>query len=294
MIEPATMRRLHPALLFLFSAWLLCAAPLSAAQLRLCQQAPEKYAYRVELTELILQRTAARYGELSIAPSTQADPTQERCLVMLRDGLVDMAFVPPTAQRLHDFAMIPVDLHAGMLGYRLLLIHKDDAARFAQVNNLEQLRQLTGGFGNQWGDFSVFASNQLPVVGIANTNTLLAMLNKHRFDYFHRGLHEAWTDLQTHAKEFPDLMVEPHLALVYDLPVYFTFNQANQQLRQRFEDGLAQLQADGSMQALFLRHYGKIAEQAQLQTRTLIPLNYPNPPGLPAIDTGIWLQPIQP
>ena len=288
------MRGLRLLLWTLISALPFTALPLSAGELRLCQQAPDKYAYRLELTELILQRTAARYGELSIAPSTQADPTQERCLVMLRDGLVDVAFVPPTAQRLHDLAMIPVDLHAGMLGYRLLLIHKNDAARFAQVNDLEQLRQLTGGFGNQWGDFSVFASNQLPVVGMANPNTLLAMLNKHRFDYFHRGLHEAWADLQTHAQEFPDLMVEPHLALVYDLPVYFTFNQANQQLKHRFEDGLAQLQADGSLRALFLRHYGKIAEQAQLQKRTLIKLNYPHPPGLPAIDTRLWQQPSPP
>ncbi|MBX9756392.1 MAG: transporter substrate-binding domain-containing protein [Pseudomonadaceae bacterium] len=288
------MRGLLIVLLVLLGTLTVTAPPLRADGLRLCQQAPDKYAYRLELTELILQRTAARYGEWSIAPSTQADPTQERCLVMLRDGLVDMAFVPPTAQRLHDFAVIPIDLHAGMLGYRLLLIHKDAAARFAGVNNLEQLRQLTGGFGNQWADFSVFASNQLPVVGMANPNTLLAMLNKHRFDYFHRGLHEAWGDLQAHAEEFPDLMVEPHLALVYDLPVYFTFNRSNLALRKRFADGLAQLQADGSLRRLFLRHYGKVAEQAQLPKRTLIPLNYPNPAGVPAIDTGLWLRPSPP
>jgi hypothetical protein len=257
--------------------------------LRLCQHAPEKYAHRLELTQLILQRTATRYGELSIAPSSQADPAQERCLIMLRNGLVDLAFVPPTEQRLHDFAVIPFDLHAGMLGYRLLLIHRDDAARFAQINNLEQLRQMTGGFGSQWGDFVIFARNRLPVVGMANPSNLLAMLHKRRLDYFHRGLHEAWADLQAHGAMFPELMVEPHLALVYDLPVYFTFNRSNQPLRQRFEEGLAQIRADGSLRALFLRHYGQIAEQAQLQNRTLIPLSHPKPAGLAPIDTGLWL-----
>jgi hypothetical protein len=283
------MRGFQIFLLALVSALPFSAAPLSAAQLRLCQHAPEKYAYRLELTQLILQRTAQRYGELNIVPSTQQDPAQGRCLIMLRDGLVDLVFVPPTEQRLHDFAVIPFDLHAGMLGYRLLLIHRDDAARFAQINNLEQLRQMTGGFGSQWGDFVIFARNHLPVVGMANPNNLLAMLNKHRFDYFHRGLHEAWADLQAHGAEFPELMVEPHLALVYDLPVYFTFNRSNQPLRQRFEEGLAQIRADGSFRALFLRHYGQIAEQAQLQKRTLIPLSYPNPAGLAPIDTGLWL-----
>ncbi|OHC27006.1 MAG: hypothetical protein A2Y50_01465 [Pseudomonadales bacterium RIFCSPLOWO2_12_59_9] len=270
-------------------AGLFTAQPTHAAELQLCQHAADKYAYRLELTKLILARTAERYGELSIAPSAQADPAQERCLMMLRDGLVDLAFVPPTDQRLRDFAMLPYDLHAGMLGYRVLLIHEADAERFARVNNLADLRQLTGGFGSQWSDFVLFARNQLPVVGVANPANLLAMLNKHRFDYFHRGLNEAWRELDAHANEFPDLIVEPHLALVYELPVYFTFNRRNPQLKQRFEEGLAQVQADGSLRELFLRHYGEIAEQAQLQKRTLIPLNYPNPAGLAPTDTRLWL-----
>ena len=44
-----------------------------------------------------------------------------RCLHLLQERQVDLAFVPPTAERLRDFAVIPVDLHQGMLGYRLLL-----------------------------------------------------------------------------------------------------------------------------------------------------------------------------
>lgn len=288
------MRGFQILLLALFGTLPLIPTSLSAAELRLCQHALDKYAYRLELTQLILQRTNPRYGQLNIAVSTQADPTQERCLMMLRDGLVDVAFVPPTEQRLRDFAVIPFDLHAGMLGYRLLLIHRDDAARFAQINNLAQLQQMTGGFGNQWGDYAVFANNHLPVVGMANPNNLLAMLSKHRFDYYHRGLHEARAELQAHSEEFPELMIEPHLALLYDLPVYFTFNQSNQQLRQRFADGLAQIRADGSWQALFLRHYGKMAEQAQLQNRTLIRLSNPTPANLVPIDTYLWLPLKQP
>ena len=197
--------------------------------------------------------------------------------------------MPPTDQRLRDFAVIPYDLHAGMLGYRVLLIHKADATRFAQVKNLADLRQLTGGFGSQWSDFVLFARNRLPVVGVANPANLLAMLNKRRFDYYHRGLNEAWRELDAHAEEFPELIVEPNLALVYELPVYFTFNRRNSQLKQRFADGLAQIQADGSLRALFMRHYGAIAEQAQLQKRTLIPLSYPNPAGLAPVDTRLWL-----
>lgn len=175
------------------SCWLtlllLCSCLSQAADLRLCQHAPEKYAYRLELTELILARTAATFGARQIARPEQADPPQERCLHLLQSQQVDVAFVPPTAERLRDFAVIPVDLHQGMLGYRLLLIRRDQAERFARVQTLEDLRQLRGGFGSQWSDFSVFAANGLPVVGMANPNNLLAMLSQGRFDYYHRGLH---------------------------------------------------------------------------------------------------------
>ncbi len=273
----------------LLTLLLLCSCLSQAADLRLCQHAPEKYAYRLELTELILARTAATFGARQIARPEQADPPQERCLHLLQERQVDLAFVPPTAERLRDFAVIPVDLHQGMLGYRLLLIRRDQAERFARVQTLEDLRQLRGGFGSQWGDFSVFAANGLPVVGMANPNNLMAMLSQGRFDYYHRGLHEAWSDL-AHHPEYPNLMVEPHLALVYPMPVYFTFHRHDQALKQRFEEGLRLIQADGSLEALFQRHFGAIADRAGLSRRRLITLDYPASDDLPASASPAWLK----
>lgn len=259
--------------------------------LRVCQHEPGKYAYRLELIELILERTAERYGPRKIIPTDGPDPAQDRCLALLRNGLVDLVYVPPTEERQRDFLMLPFDLHNGMLGYRVLLIRRADAARFAQVDSLDDLRQLRGGFGSQWGDFALFARNRLPVVGVVNPENLLPMLNKHRFDYYHRGLHEAWKELAAHAQEYPQLMVEPHLALVYNLPVYFTFNRDDQALKQRFVDGLAQIRADGSFRALFLSHFGQLAQQAQLAKRTLIHLEHPSFSGPPSRDTSFWLLP---
>lgn len=263
--------------------------PCLAAELRLCQHAPEKYAYRLALTELILARTAASHGPLAIAPGESPDPSQERCLHLLREGRVDLAFVPPTAERLEQFEVIPVDILQGLLGYRLLLIHRDQAARFARVDSIEDLRQLRGGFGNQWGDFAVFAANNLPVVGMANPDNLLGMLAQGRFDYYHRGLHEAFADLASHP-QYPQLMVEPHLLLSYPMPVYFTFNPARADLRARFEQGLRHIQADGSLQRLFDSHYGALVRRARLEDRTLLPLRTPLPEALPQPAPPPWVE----
>lgn len=146
---------------WLLTALLFCSG-LQAAELRVCQHDASRYAYRLELVRLILERTAASHGELHLAPAEGVDPPQERCLAQLRAGMVDLAYVPPSAERLRDLSMIPFDLHAGMLGYRLLLIHREDAPRFARIETLDDLRQLRGGFGSQWSDFSLFALNRLP------------------------------------------------------------------------------------------------------------------------------------
>ena len=97
------------------SCWLtlllLCACAGQAADLRLCQHAPEKYAYRLELTELILARTAATFGPQHIASPEQADPPQERCLHLLQerqDGHLNRVHVAGAAA-LHRLPRLPAD-----------------------------------------------------------------------------------------------------------------------------------------------------------------------------------------
>ncbi|MEO4047654.1 transporter substrate-binding domain-containing protein [Pseudomonas sp. CAU 1711] len=249
------------------------------AELRLCQHNPAQYAFRLELVELILRRTADQYGALRVAAPRGADPAQSRCLALLKDGQVDLAYVPPNAQRLRDFAAIRFDIQGGLTSYRLLLIHRDDAPRFAGVRDLDDLRALRGGFGNQWSDFPLFALNRLPVIGSAYPENLLAMLEQRRFDYYHRGLNEAWNE----AREHPQLMVEPHLALSYRQPVYFIFRRDNHALKERFEEGLREVLADGSFQELFRRHFGELIERSRLDQRRVLQLRDELPPDEPPV-----------
>ncbi|MCV2363433.1 transporter substrate-binding domain-containing protein [Paucibacter sp. DJ1R-11] len=267
---------------------LLLPRPAQAAELRICQADPQRYAYRMALTRLILERTE-RPGERSQlrAYADGPDPTQERCLGLLRQGQVDLAYLPPSEELLREFSSIKIDLHKGMLGYRLLLIHKKDRALFEQVNSLADLRQLTGGFGRQWADFGMFERNGLPVVGVAQGSALLPMLQSGRFHYFHRGLHEAWAELEANP-EIKQLMVEPRIALHYPFPVYYMFRADKLALRQRFEKGLERIQADGSFDQLFLQHFQTIARRARLDSRTVIEIEQPLPQGLPPVDTQLW------
>lgn len=261
--------------------------PKDAQSIKICQTKPNMR-YRIEVAQLLLTLTEGQYGKAEILPYSRVDPTQARCISLLAHGKVDLIFLGASEYLIDNFTSIQHDIHYGMLGYRVLMVHKESLAKFEKVHNLEQLRQHTGGFGSQWSDFKVFEYNKLPVVGTAIPSALLAMLNAGRFDYYHRGLHEAWVEIDQAKETFPDLVIEPKLALVYDYPVYFFVNKSNTLLAERFKQGVKLAKQSGAISALFTKYYGELAQKVQLSKRRLIPIDYPSPKGLPRIDTRIW------
>jgi len=247
-----------------------------------------KYSYRLQLTELILKKTTPEFGIGKIVAYARKDPTQKRATMLLSDGKIDLMYLPPTDERLRRFSVIKIDIHNGMLGYRVFIIRKSDQERFAKVANIDDLRAFVGGFGLHWGDFSMFKLNRLPVVGVADAKMLLPMLNVGRFDYFHRGLHEAWAEVEASQQKLPTLMVEKTITLVYDYPVYFMFNKASKRLKKRFEKGFEVIKADGSFKRLFLSNFGKIFQKTNIKNRTMIHIRYPLPKGLPPVAPILW------
>ncbi|HLO96707.1 MAG TPA: hypothetical protein VK195_20560 [Burkholderiaceae bacterium] len=261
-------------------AWaLLCLSPgpAQALQLRLCQTDSPRYDYRLALTRLVLEKTAPKGETIALNRHGQgADPSQDRCLELLRSGEVDLVYLPPSPARLAEFAALPVDLYAGRLGYRLLLIRREDAPRFAAVQTVEQLRSLTGGFGRQWADFAVFEANGLPVAAGPGTEALLGMLRAKRFDYLQRGVSEAYAELAAFDTQ-EELMVEPHLALHYALPVHFMVHPAQRALLQRLQRGLQIAQQDGSFRRLLDQHQGRDWSRAAIGQRRVLELASPWP-----------------
>ena len=277
-------------IVIVFLALMLVNSTAWSADIRVCQTEKSKYKYRLELAKLILNKTTTEFGPAQITRPSQKDPTQSRCIHLLENNSIDLVYLPATAERLSSMEVLKIDMHNGMLGYRVLLINRKDKDRFSKVKTIDDLRKFKGGFGKQWGDFKIFKLNDLPVVGATNTQVLLKMLNINRFEYFHRGLHEAWEEVGANQGEFPDIMVEETIALFYDFPVYFMFNKTNHNLKKRFETGFQLILKDGSYKELYLKNFGTYAQKANLKNRVLIPIEYPTPKGLPPVDTSLWLE----
>ncbi|GIU28589.1 transporter substrate-binding domain-containing protein [Shewanella schlegeliana] len=257
-------------------------------------QLDSRFNYRIALLNLVLEKTAAKYGTAKLEPIEQV-VTQSRGLVMLQDNEIDVVFLATTKQREQAFLAVKIPIMRGILGLRVLLIHRDNIDRFASVagstaDSFEQFKQLEAGFVFHWADLAILESNQIPVQKQPNYENLFAMLSAKRFDYFPRGVNEVWREIAEYSKAYPDLVVDKYIALQYEYPVYFFVNKNNTTLAKRIEEGLNRALADGSFKQLFLKHHKGLIKQAQLPQRKLFHLANPTlPASTPEIDKSWWL-----
>jgi hypothetical protein len=249
-----------------------------------------RYTYEIELLQMALDKTEAQYGPAAAVSFTQ-QVNEARGLRLLELGKVDVAFVPTNREREIRFEAVKFPLVAGLLGYRVFLINKENQKRFSNIHSLAALRSsMIAGFGVHWADMQILSANQLPVIGNANYEELFDMLQQDRFDYFPRGVNEAWLEVEKFSTDFPNMTVEKHLALYYPFPRYFFVNKEDKHLAKRLLKGLQIAQEDGSFKKHFMETFGNWIEKADLKNRRVFILNNPFlNDDTPRPDTSLWL-----
>lgn len=211
--------------------------------------APQPGDYIVELLRMSLEASKAD-DEIIDLRFAQYDLSQERLIAEVRRGETNsVLWTISNKAREKILHPIRIPLFKGLLGYRALVIRKQDQARFARVNSLAQLAQYTAGQGADWPDTPILRINELPVVVGTSHENLYKMLVAHRFDYFPRGITE--TREEEALINFHDLMVEPHLILYYPTVMYFFVSKTNSALAERIEKGLSLLIERGDYDKLF-------------------------------------------
>ncbi|MGQ0798604.1 MAG: hypothetical protein ACT4NL_00625 [Pseudomarimonas sp.] len=241
--------------------------------------------YPLAVLRLALQRSGSAYVLHPNTTSTQ----QSRSLRMLEHGGLDVAWSMGTEKRAERLLTIPIPIDRGLLGWRLLLIRRGDAARFGAVHDLNDLRRLRAGLGHDWPDVDVFRDRGLPVVDSPNYEGLFEMLARDRFDYFPRSLVEIFAELEQ--RQTMGLEIEPALLLRYRAGLYFFVCRERRELAQLIERGLRASMTDGSFDALFEAEFGELITRATLGERRAIDLNPGWPPEAAAAgQSGLWFE----
>ncbi|WDE14209.1 substrate-binding periplasmic protein [Thalassomonas haliotis] len=257
-------------------------------------QTDARYDYRIELLQLVLDKSQSKFGPATLQAET-TNMSHGRGELSLENGLIDVAFFATNKIREQKFTAIKYPILQGILGYRILLVHKDRQADFAAVTTLSQLASdFIGGFGSHWADKKILEDNRLKITASPLYQNLFAMLNAKRFDYFPRGINEIWHESQQLAPDYRNIVIEKSLALYYPYPVYFFVNKRNSRLAQRIQLGLTKSLQDGSLKQLFLKYHLQDIQRSQLHKRKILMLeNHQLPAGTAKPDSQWWLKRIE-
>lgn len=246
------------------------------------------YAYRWKLLELALGRDARGRQPVLLAPYEE-DVTQNRGLLLLQSGAIDVAALGTNAARERDLLPIKIDILRGIVGLRLLVIRAADQARIAGMDALALRRELVFGLNSQWADLPILRGNDFTVQTSSSYENLFEMLGAGRFDAFPRGLNEARRELDARRGRYPQLALEATKALYFPYPVYFWVRRGNAALAARIERGLNMALADGSFRRLFEGYHAAEIAALGREKRQVIRLANPIlPSGSAPPDTSWW------
>ena len=128
---------------------------------------PDDYFYRV-LT-LALAKTEAAYGAAEIKPFSEALTATRFMADLKKAKTIDLMWHGTSRLYERELLAIPVSLTKELNEYRVLLIRREDQARFGTVKTVDDLKKFTSGSGSDWPSRDIMLSNGLPVVGVTKT-----------------------------------------------------------------------------------------------------------------------------
>lgn len=214
------------------------------------QLAKKNDAFFIDILSLALEKTQHCIGDYRVIHFLHKYSSKRfRAELFKRDGVIDIYWSMNSPQIQKDLLPIKIPLLRGMNGYRVLVIRREDEGKFKNIHSLEDLSALSAGQGVDWPDVDILRHNGLKVITSNESDLLYKMLAGKRFDYFPRGVHEAWNELELNADD--NLMVSNDVVLFYPAPVFFIVNKNNSELAKRIYRGLELAKADGSFQRLF-------------------------------------------
>jgi len=255
----------------------------------------KRFDYCISLLRAVLEKTSDSHGSFKMFPAE--DMNVGRAIEFLKTGdveTVNVVWTTTSKNREDSLLPIRIPIRKGLLGYRVFLIKKEDQAKFAAIQSLEELKKLKVGQGHIWNDVKVFEENEFEVVTGPNYEGLFRMLMEGRFDYFSRGINEAPKEYEARKDIRPNLLIEGTILLYYPWPKYFFTSMKNPVLAERIELGMKMMIEDGTFEEMFLRYHKKDIERVKLKSRKLFKIHNPLLPSTAPLDQKeMWFDPVK-
>ena len=212
------------------------------------------YSYFVDLTKLVLSKTQHLYPDSKVVLIPSNRVTQGRSLLLLDKNYLDLVWSGTNTERESRYLPIYFPLFRGLLGYRVLLIRKEDVGKFSQITTSAQLKELVACQGAHWPDSDILEDNGYTVSRVVHFDAMFKMLSRKRCDYFPRAVFEGFSEQKAIVSEFENIVLFDDIILHYNFPFYYFVDKENIELSKRLSTGLKQSLQDGSFMALMKNH----------------------------------------
>ena len=230
--------------------------------------------YKHELLDLILKASEDKFGPWHFVLSPPMP--RKRALVEMKAGRTVNLHIAP-AERTWEAELIPIriPIRKGLLNYRILMINKNNKARFANIKTATDLKKLNVGLRQGWTTTKVMKALNFPIVPARSYDGLFSMLDHARFDFIPRGINEVFGEFRARAKTHKDIMIEPDLIIRMPMPVYLYVSPKEPELAERVRYGFNKVRENGKFDTLFNRHFRQSIDDAKLSSRRLIDVGNP-------------------
>ncbi|WP_147394998.1 type 2 periplasmic-binding domain-containing protein [Alginatibacterium sediminis] len=251
-----------------------------------------RMSYKREVLTTAMEKTVSNYGSYRFSDTAPRMNTL-RALNEMVEGKQLNVFIALTNQSWENKTIpIRIPVRRGILSYRLLLINKEDVELFRGVKTVADLKNIPVGLRQSWTITRVMETLGFDVVTTSDYESIFSMLNRKRFGFSPRGVHEIYDEFEERIQTLPNLAVESTLALYIPAPSYVFVSPQYPRLAKRLADGLEKMVNDGSLQAIFEDHFGEHIKRADLKNRTIIKMDNPLLPlATPIQRQELWWSP---
>lgn len=247
------------------------------------------------IIEEALKRTQKTHGAYYYAERVPIFARDRLLDEMLRGDEINITVVATQPLWEEKLIAIRIPIDMGLSGYRLSLIHRGMQNKLSAVTTLQQLKALTVGAGEAWSSRKVFDANGFAVVTGQSFDPLLKMLLAGRFDYFPRGLNEAFPELDARQAEFADLRIEQSFLIEFPLPTYIFVSPEAPRLAKRIEEGMESMVRDGTLQKIMLAFNADMLARTDICSRRIFRINNPMlTDKTPLSRKELWFDPFDP
>jgi hypothetical protein len=243
---------------------------------------PKRDDYQLKALELALEKTRAEYGAYKIVRVLDTLSTFRVRNEVYAGTRVNLFVEPWRAldprNPLDRNIAIEIPLMGGLLGFRNLIIRRDDLATFAAITSAAQLQKLVAGMGRNWAEVPIYKRNGYRIDDTGTVRSLAPMLANRRVDYIPMSVTEIDAVLALNPALADQLAVAPGMLIEYPQPAIFYVSANQPELAARLRNGLLMASHDGSLNELLLHSFGKEIQSLRAPNMQRFTLSNPGVP----------------